>query len=292
MLVIRDHPKLLAFPLVTGLLTTSIALFFLAPVALVVLAPHWIDGSRVRALADSIGFLRVHGGNNFNVQIEPLGSALLAGVYLVSMFLATLCSVAFNSEILEALNGRPVSIRHGFGVACSRWKSVLLWSLLAGLVGLIIQKLEERLSFIGRLVVGWIGLAWSVASIFAIPILVRESSLSNPFDVLRRSSETIKATWGEMLSGYVGMQGSHLAFFWASLLWWGWLGLVAYWLKNGWVVLGAGAVWLVCLVMYSYLASVASRVYLCALYLYAAYGLVPGPYDASMMSLGWKARKA
>ena len=57
-LVLRDHPKLLIFPLVTGLLTIGIALFFLAPVALVLLAPHWIEGSRVRALADSIGFLR------------------------------------------------------------------------------------------------------------------------------------------------------------------------------------------------------------------------------------------
>ena len=60
---------------------------------------------------------------------------------------------------------------------------------------------QRELSFIGRLIVGWIGLAWSVASIFAIPILVREPSLSNPFAVLSKSADTINRTWGEMLSG-------------------------------------------------------------------------------------------
>jgi hypothetical protein len=156
------------------LFTLAIALFFLAPVGLILLAPRWVDGNQLRALAESIGLVRFEAGNNFHV--EPLGSAMLAGVYL-SMFLATLCSVAFNSEILAALSGQAVSIRDGFAVALGRWKSVLLWSLLAGLVGLVIQKLEEHLSFVGRLVMGWVGLAWSVASIFAIPILVREPSL-------------------------------------------------------------------------------------------------------------------
>src|SRR5215471_1970770 len=89
-----------------------------------VLAPHWIEGSRIRVLANSIGFLRFGHGTAFNLRVEPFGSAILAGLYLVNMFLATLCSVAFNSEILEALSGHAVSIRHGFGVAVSRWKSV------------------------------------------------------------------------------------------------------------------------------------------------------------------------
>jgi hypothetical protein len=250
--VIRDHPKLLVFPLVTGLLTLGIALFFLAPVALVFVAPHWIDGSRVKAWAQGIGLVRLGRAGQFNFQVMPLGGLILAGIYLVNMFLATMGSVAFNSEILEALSGRAVSIRHGFMVAFQRWKAVLLWSLLAGLIGLLIRKMEERMSLIGKLVVGWIGLAWSVASIFAIPILVREPGLSNPFAVLSRSAQTIKNTWGEMLSGYIGMRGSHVVFFWVSAVGWLWTGLVAYMLRNPWVLVVAGVVWLACLILYSY----------------------------------------
>ena len=290
-LVLRDHPKLLVFPIVTGVLTIGIALFFLAPVVLVLLAPHWIHGSKIQAIADSIGFLKGGSGTNLNLQIQPIGSAILAAMYLLNMFLATMGSVAFNSEIMEALSSRPVSIRHGISVACSRWKAVLFWSLLAGIVGLIIRAIEERLAFVGRLLAGLIGLAWSVASIFAIPILIREPSLVNPFKIVSRSAATIKRTWGEMLVGYLGMQGSNLLFLYASILFWIGIGISAFLFSNAWLLLVALVPWLLCLLAYSYLASIASRVYLCALYLYASDGLVPGYYDASMMGMGWKLKK-
>jgi len=288
--VVRDHPKLLVFPVVTGLLTTAIALFFLAPVALVLLAPNWIAGSGVQSLADKIGFLRFQHGATFNFQVQPLGTAILGGMYLVNMFLATMASVAFNHQIMEALGGRPVSISRGIEAACTRWKSVLLWSLLAGVVGLIIRALEERLAFVGRLVAGFIGLAWSIAAIFAIPILASDPSVSNPFTVLSKSATTIKRTWGEMLAGYAGMGGTNLLVVMLSILFWVVTGAAALLLSNPWLLL-AGLPWLLAVISYGYLASIASRVYLCALYLYATEGVVPGHYDAPMMSMGWKMKK-
>jgi len=276
---------------VTGLLTLLIALFFLAPVVALLLAPHWIQGGPFHAVADRIGFLRVSHGPGFNFQIQPLGSLFLALMYLLNLFLASMSSVAFNSEILEALSGRPVSLQHGIEAAMQRWKQVLLWSLLAGTVGLIIRALEERFAFLGRLVAGLIGLAWSVASIFAIPILVREPSLSNPFEVLSKSARTIKATWGEMLAGYLGMQGTNLLFLWCSIVYWVGAGALAFISSKVWILLVALAPWLLCLIAYGYLSSIASRVYLCALYLYASEGAVPGPFDASMMTSAFKTKK-
>lgn len=108
--VIRSHPKLLVFPIVTGLLTTLIALFFLAPVVLVFLAPQWLQGGPFHFFAGPTRFLQVRHGASFNAQVQPLAVLLMAGMYLLNMFLATLSSVAFNSEILEALSGRPVSL--------------------------------------------------------------------------------------------------------------------------------------------------------------------------------------
>jgi hypothetical protein len=291
-LVIRDHPKLLAFPALTGLLTTAIALFFLVPVLLAVVFPQWLGGSPLSAIPQSLGFIQHQHGANVSVQTSPGGMLVLAVIYLVSMFVATFCAVAFNSEILEALAGRPVSIRHGVRIACARWKSILLWSLLAGLVGLVIRALEERLSFVGRLVAGLIGLAWSVAAIFAVPILVREESTSNPIKILTRSAETIRKTWGETLVGYVGVRGANLIFALASIFFWVAVGVAAYVISSPWVLLIGAVAWLPCLIAYSYLASIASKVYLCALYLYASEGVVPSGYDESMMSMAWKTKKA
>ncbi len=291
LLVMRYNPKLLAFPALTGLLTTVIALFFLIPVGLAILAPHWLGGSTLSAIPQSLGVIQSQDGASVSVQTTPAGMLVLALIYLVSMFVGTFCAVAFNSEILEALAGKPVSIRHGLQVACARWKSILLWSLLAGVVGLIIRTLEERLSFVGRLVVGLIGLAWSVAAIFAVPILVREQSTSNPIKILTRSAETIKRTWGETLVGYVGVQSANWFIFLGSMVLWITAGLVAYLLSNPWVLAVAGGVWLACLIVHGYLAGVASKVYLCALYLYASEGTVPNAYDESMMSMAWKTKK-
>jgi len=288
--VIWENPKLLIFPIVTAVLTFAISPFFFAPVAMVFLVPHWVEGSRVQEMAHSIGFLKPHSGGGFNFQIQPLGSAILAGIYLLNMFLATMANVAFNSQIIEALNGRLVSISQGLAVACSRWKAVLLWSLVAGIVGLIIRSIEERWAFVGRLVAGLIGLAWSTASIFAIPIIVREHSIANPFSILTRSATTIKRTWGEMLAGYMGMQGTNLMVLWGSIVFWVVTGASAILLSNPWVLL-MGIPWLGVVIAYGYITSIASRVYLCALYLYAADGVVPGYYDESMMGMGWKHKK-
>jgi hypothetical protein len=290
-LVIREHPKLLAFPALTGLLTTAIALFFLVPVLLAIVVPQWLGDGPWSAIPQSLGFVQHQDGANITFQTSPLGMLVLGGVYLVEMFLATFCAVAFNSEILEALGGNQVSLRHGVQVACARWKSILLWSLLAGVVGLIIRALEERLSFVGRLVAGLVGLAWSVAAIFAVPILVREGSTSNPIKILSRSAETIKRTWGETLVGYVGVKGANMLFFLASVLFWVVAGAVAYVFSNPWVLLVAGVAWLGCLIVYGYLSSIASKVYLCALYLYASEGTVPSAYDESMMGMAWKMKK-
>jgi hypothetical protein len=291
-LVIRKHPKLLIFPIVTGILTLAIALFFLAPVVLVLLAPHWVQGGAIHAVAQRIGFLRVRPGASFNFQFQPAATLMLAGVYLLNLFLATVSNVAFNNEIIEALSGRSVSIRHGLEAACARWKSILLWSLLAGTIGLIIRALEQRFAILGRLVAGLVGLAWSLASIFAIPILVRDPAVSNPFEILSKSARTIKNTWGEMLVGYLGMQGTNLMFLWGSILLWLATGAIAIFLSNARILLVIGVPWLVSLIAYGYLSGIASRVYLCALYLYAAEGTVPGPYDASMMSIAFKPKKS
>ena len=50
--------------------------------------------------------------------------------------------------------------------------------------------------------------------------------------------------------------------------------------------------WLLLLIAFSYLMSVASQIFRCALYLYASQGTLPHPYDEEMMTLAWKTKKS
>ena len=123
--VLRQHPKLLLFPMVTAICSVVIALFFFAPALLypsghaLTSAAHW------QSVATQIGI----DWSTQKPQFHP--TPLLYGygavVYLVSMFLATFANVAFYQQIMQALAGQSVSILAGVRFAASRWSSTGRW---------------------------------------------------------------------------------------------------------------------------------------------------------------------
>ena len=314
------HRKLLWFPLLISLLTLVIALFFASAIAVpVVLHPtghhlnekaHWValkdyyfpapvrpePGDRPRSDSENptvvghvqTGFVSHGTYNRSSVWWYPVFLAL----YLLSMFLATFFNVAFYSEIMAALDGRGVSFRRGLRTAQSRLPSILAWSLLAGLVGWLIRMIEERLPFVGRIVMGLVGMAWSVAAVFVIPVIIQMEPTCNPVKVLQQSAMTLKRTWGEGLIGYLGFSAGSLVIFIGSLIPLA-AGLVAAVLLRTWVIaLVVGVLWLAGLFLAAYICGVANHVYRCALYKYATEGTIPEPFNQELMDMAWKVKKS
>jgi len=288
--VIGRQPKLLLFPLVTFVCTVVIALFFIAPAALFPTGhalnqpEHW--KAAVQRLVD---FAPADGATRHG-SLTGVGYAFVVVLYLTSMFLATFFNVAFYNEIIKALAGGQVSLRAGLRFACSRLRAILLWSLFAGAVGLIIKTLEERFGWVGRWVMRLVGVVWSVASVFVIPIIVREES-ANPFTLLRTSAITLKKTWGESLIGYVGITVGSWIVMLGSVIFLIGTGLLSLWLGHPEIIFVAGCVWLLAMFVYGYFMSVAGHIYRGALYVYASEGVVPEPYTAELMDAAWKVKK-
>lgn len=283
--VIGANRKLLLFPIIITLLMFVMAMFFILPIAFWSTGHEYTDSAHWQTVAQR--WITWDAGGK-NVTVNPVGYVLLAGIYLVSTFLATFFNVAFYSQILNALRGQPVSISDGLRLASTRVKAIMAWSLFTGVVGLIIKALEERVGIIGRWVVRLIGIAWSVASVFVVPAIVLDPETTNPLHFLKTSATTLRRTWGESLLGYLGVQFGGLLVFAGSLLLFGvtiWLSVVY---NTFWIVGTAAVVWIVSLVAYMYLLNVASQVYLGALYLYAAEGTVPGHFDREQMNMAWK----
>ena len=279
--VIQKNPKLFLFPVVSTLCGVAIFLFFFAPILAVMFAGVW-SGAAAATHADWREI-----GARYNLAMYLYGVAL----YLTSMFVATFMNVAFYNEIIRALAGEPVSLGHGLRFAGGRVRAILLWSLLAGTVGLIIRAIEERLGWIGKLVMAAIGTAWSVAAVFAIPVIIRRTD-GNPLAVLRDSVATLKRTWGESLVGFVGIQFGGLALVAAMVLALVVTVVVAVVLQLFWFGLVMGLVELLAVFAAGFLLNMATHVYRCALYVYASEGVVPEPYTAEMMNAGWKVKKA
>jgi hypothetical protein len=168
--------------------------------------------------------------------------------------------------------------------------SILAWSLLAGLVGWLIRSIEQRLPFAARIVTGLIGMAWSVAAVFVIPVIIQEQPMRNPIKILRQSAMTLKRTWGESLIGYLGFSAGSLVMFGGSLVPLVLAGALALLFKSVWLIGIAGVIWVLGLLVMAYVSGVASHVYRCALYLYATEGVVPEPYSPELLDMAWKVK--
>jgi hypothetical protein len=289
--VVSNNRELLLFPIVTALLMIVIFLFFLAPVALMPTGYSLTQVEHWQTIGNRIGVEVAAGDSEKNFTFSTPAMAYLVFLYLASMFLATFFNVAFYNEILAALSGQPVSVGRGLRFAMTRLKAILMWSLLAGIVGLVIKALEERFGLIGRIVMRLIGVAWSVASVFAVPIIVRDEDATNPVQTLKKSADILRRTWGEALIGYVGVSFASGVIVLGSLVFLLIAVIASIALNSGWIIGIAAVLWFLGVLAFGYLTSVMSQVYKGALYLYAADQIVAAPYSADMFNSAWKFKK-
>lgn len=293
--VMGAHPKLLFFPAMIFVFTLGILLFFLAPVVLQPTGHHLTESAHWSAVADSVftkESLEAQSANpgdrsHERLALTPKAMVYVLVIYFVSMFLATYFATAFYHEILSALQGGGVSIGGGLRFATSKLSAILLWSLFAGAIGALIRMLEERVGIIGKWIVGLIGVAWSVASVFAIPIIVSEEE-KNPIAILKRSAETLRKTWGESLTGFLGIQLGGALVIILSFVLFTLASVLAVYLNMPVLIIGLALLWVLGLFAFFYTLGVASNIYRCALYLFAAQGQVPTYFDRESMDMGWK----
>jgi len=292
--VVLQNKKLLVFPALSFVFTTIILFLAITPVAFQSTGYKLNQGEHWKAIGSSLFATQsIAPGDTSTTKVtfKPLAIGIGAAIYMLAMFLATFFNVAFFHQILHTLKGEPVSVQAGFKFAVSKLKAIALWSLFAGLIGLIIKVLEERLEAVGRLIMRFVGLAWSVACVFVIPVLIVEPG-SNPFDTLRKSAATLKKTWGESLAGYLGLQFGSTLVVLCSLLFLGGALVVAIMAHSLWIFLVGVVLSISAMIVFAYLTNVASQVYRCALYIYAAEGAIPAPYNDELLQMAWKLKKA
>jgi len=288
--VILRNKELLIFPIVTSVATIVIFLFFFAPAALWPTGYSYFSPDHWRALYHVyFQAYPYHGREQFGPT--PIAAAYVIFLYFVSMFVATFFNVAFYNEILAGLSGQEVSLSRGLKFACSRWKAILMWALFAGLIGLLIKAIERRFKIVGVIIARLIGVAWSIASVFVIPVIVRHTETSNPLAMLKQSAGTVKQMWGEGLIGYIGIGAINSIVMLFSMVLIGGAAFVSAQLHNFWLLGIVLVGWFVSMMIWSYLMNVAGLVYKGALYLYAAEGTVAEPYDQQMLDSAWKFKK-
>ena len=178
--VLRKDKELLVFPLISG-------------IVLILLLAGFIGGMFV-----AFGFEAIFGGAS---------TWILVGVMVVYYVLAFFVSFFFNAAVIGAatirLNGGNPTLADGLHIARQNVGRIFLWAVFAGTVAMILRAIQERLGFLGKIVMGLVGIAWSLATYFVVPVLVYEKL--GPWAAVKRSAHLFKTTWGETLVGGFSM---------------------------------------------------------------------------------------
>ena len=135
----------------------------------------------------------------FAFGLENLNIYLLAAFFIAFYFISAFVVVYFNVALVSCamlrLEGGDPTFSYGIKMASGRIKFIAEWALLSATVGLVLQMISSRSGIVGKIVIGLIGLAWSVATYFVVPVIAFEQV--GPIKAIKRSASVLKNSWGE-----------------------------------------------------------------------------------------------
>lgn len=198
--------------------------------------------------------------------------------YFVNYFVIVFFNSALVACAMIRFQGGDPTVADGLRAATARLPQILSWVLLAATVGIVLRMLQERFELLGRIVIGLVGAAWTIATYFIVPVLVVEKL--GPLDAVKRSVMLMKQTWGESLMSHVGIgAATGLITFLAVLL----AGIASVALavatSNMGLLVAGGLVIVAILILAALVSSALTTIVLSALYLYAAEKQVPQAFD-------------
>jgi Family of unknown function (DUF6159) len=279
--VMKQHPKLAVFPILSGLSFTAL---------LVGIA----TGAFLRP--ELFGISVEHGANGgFSAHGSEFSLLWGLGLYLILVFVSTFFNTALCGTILaRQLTGR-VSLRDGFMAALRRLPQILSWSLFAATIGIGLAMLKDwlgkYLSWFGWIFGSLFETAWAATIYFVAPVLAVEGV--GPFTAIKRSAGLLKSRWGET----AGAEFSTIWALWPLHL----VGLLSFlgltfsgFFTRGGALVGAMLISMIMFVLYLVVSvvlhSIMSGVIKSHLYLYAKTGDVPVGSDPALYARAFGAK--
>ena len=123
--------------------------------------------------------------------------------YVIQYFVIFFFNAALVGAALVRLSGGNPTVSDGLSIASSKIWNILGYALIAATVGMILRAIQERVGFLGKIVVGLLGAAWSVATFLVVPVLVTREV--GPVEAVQESATLLKRTWGENVIGQAGI---------------------------------------------------------------------------------------
>lgn len=141
---------------------------------------------------------------------ESPPTAVFVLVGIVGLVALAISNSFFHGAIvhgsLERISGGDPTVQSALAGARSRLRQLVLWGITALCISwliAILERLLERIRFVGWILGSLLNLAWGVLRFLVMPIVIVEGL--GPFASLKRSRELLRGTWGENLIGQFGL---------------------------------------------------------------------------------------
>lgn len=172
--VLKADKELVVLPVMSGVASIIVALTFLVPAG-------FLSG------ADSVGTVEY---------------VLLAALYLAMAFITIFFNTALVYAAHERLSGGDPTVGSAISGAAKHIPQIFVWAAISATVSVILKSIQERAGFLGQIVIGLVGLAWTLVTFLVIPVFVIENV--GVRESLSRSATLFKGTWGENVAARVG----------------------------------------------------------------------------------------
>lgn len=237
---------------------------------------------------------------DFDVPSSELSRAqniAYGAVFAVYMFCLMLASNIFSGAIiasaLHRFKGNDPTVKYGLNQAMRRIKAITLFSLIASTVGLVLKQIENntRIPLAGRIVAFFVDVAWNVAIVFTIPVLMANEPGMGPITAIRQSGTVFKKVWAKSFTGGLGLGLVSLAVV-LPLLFISFVGMITGIMLGAslvtWIIASAiVAAWVGFIALFSAL----NGIFNAALYTYAETGEAPDKFDKRLLYQAFQPKK-
>ena len=175
--LLNGHRELIRFPLYGAVATTLLGVVFLGP------GLYLLD-------QDSLG------------GAIPL---LVIGVYVLSV-VGFYFSVGLAACADMIFRGQEATVADGLAVARSRFSQICGWAAVSTAISVLMGVLENQGGLGGQIAARLVGMAWSLVTFLAVPVIALEGT--GPFETLKRSASMFRERWGQQITGNVAIGGA------------------------------------------------------------------------------------
>jgi len=177
--LLNENRELLRFPLYGAVATIPLAILFLGP------GLYLFDDD---AYAGAI----------------PL---IVIGIYVLSV-VATVFGVGLAATADMIFRGERATVSDGLAVARSRFSQICGWAALSTAISVLMGVLENQGGIAGTIAARFVGMAWSLVTFIAVPVIAIEGT--GAFGTLKRSGSLFRERWGQQITGNLAIGGAVL----------------------------------------------------------------------------------